>query len=554
MRPALALSLAAMLSLTAGVCPAPAVQTSACTPQAERALRAWARVGFSGSIAVATRGRVACTAAYGTADRSTGRRITPGTVFALGSITKAVTAAAILELVTEARLALTDRAGTIVTGLHGPAADVTVGQLLHHTSGLVGEHGSDHVPLSRDGAIAAISGLPVAFPPGTGYAYSNAGYTLLALIVEQVSGTTYRRYVASHLLRLPGGARAGGFWDGAPAARGPRAIGYLDDGSTGERGDFRGPYWAIEGNGGVAMTMPRLARWASALFTGRLVSRRVARAIARPGPRPAPRERETPGWLRYDPAVFGQPVFASAGGGGDVGHNAVVAWLPRSRTAVAVVSNTPRVTAEELLKTIGPALATGGPLPVPKEPAAPVRRPRRYAGTYRLPTGGRFVVTARGGGLEVAAVGAAAIAALFPTQPGYSDAQVAAQEAGVRALLAGGGPDGLKELAALQAAFGAITSVHVDGSLVAGGDLRTYVTVRSASGSRLLWYVLNAQGAVAAAQAPAKAPTLRLVGGAAGTLRPDDPTGQVVQPAVTFAGAAMLVRSRGVTVRATRAR
>jgi CubicO group peptidase (beta-lactamase class C family) len=525
MRPVLALSVAAMLGLSACASPALGAHTSACTPQAKHTLRAWARAGFSGSIAIATRGRVSCAAAYGTADRSTRRRITPGTVFSLGSITKAVTAAAVLDLVAAGRLALADRAGTIVAGLHGPAADVTVKQLLYHTSGLVGEHGSDHTPLSREGAIAAISGLPVAFPPGTGYAYSNAGYTLLALIIQQVSGTTYRRYVASHILRLPDGAMAGGFWDGAPAAGGPRAIGYLDDGSPGERGDFRGPYWAIEGNGGVAMTMPRLA-----LFTGQLVSRRVAREIARPGPRPAPHQRETPGWVRYDASVFGQPVFVSAGGGGDVGHNAVVAWLPRSRTAVAVASNTPRVSAEELLRTIGPALAAGTRLPGPKRPAAPAKRPARYAGTYRLPAGGRFVVTARGGALEVAAVGASAIAALFATHPGYSDAQVAAQEAGVRALLAGGGPDGRTEVAALQAAFGAITGVHVDGSLVAGGDLRTYVTVRSAVGSRLLWYVLNAQGAVAAAEAPTKPPRLRLVGGGARTFRPDDPTGRSCSP------------------------
>jgi hypothetical protein len=149
-------------------------------------------------------------------------------------------------------------------------------------------------------------------------------------------------------------------------------------------------------------------------------------------------------------------------------------------------------------------------------------------------------------------VGASAIAALFPAHPGYSDAEVAAQEAGVRTLLGGGGPDGHKELAALQAAFGPITGVHVDGSLVAGGDLRTYVTVRSASGSRRLWYALNAQGAVAAAQAPTKPPALRLAGGAAGTFRPDDPTGQVVAPAVTFAGTRMTVRSPGSTVTAAR--
>ena len=73
-------------------------------------------------------------------------------------------------------------------------------ELLLHTSGLAGSHGTDHEPLDHDAAVAAISGLDVVTEPGTTFGYSNAGYTLLALIVEEVSGVDYRDHLVDEVL------------------------------------------------------------------------------------------------------------------------------------------------------------------------------------------------------------------------------------------------------------------------------------------------------------------------------------------------------------------
>ena len=62
-------------------------------------------------------------------------------------------------------------------------------------------------------------------------------------------------------------------------------------------------------------------------------------------------------------------MLSTAGGGDEVGHNAVVAWLPDTRRVVAIVSNRPQITAEALLKAVGPALLAGDPLPTPSAPA-----------------------------------------------------------------------------------------------------------------------------------------------------------------------------------------
>jgi CubicO group peptidase (beta-lactamase class C family) len=528
--------------------------TAACDPALERALRAWAQAGFSGSIAISTRGRIECVAAYGSADRDSGRPNTPKTVFSIGSITKSFTAAAILDLIDAGKLARSDRAGKLIPQLAGAAAGATVEQLLLHTSGLTGAHGEDHEPLDRDQAIAAIGELEQAFPHGSDVLYSNAGYTLLALIVEQVSGTSYRDYVASHILRPAGNRVAGGFWEGEPAVTGPRAVGYLEDGSAGELGGFAGPYWAVEGNGGLAMTMRDLATWTHALFTGEIVSPRAVKAITTRGVETGKGQSESPGWVAYDASVFGQPVFASAGGGGDIGHDAIVAWLPESERAIAIASNTPDISGEQLMSAIGPALAAGEPLPGPKRPVkVGAGGLKGYAGTYDLPSGGSFEVAARDDELAVSAEAADAITALFPIPDGVSAEDVAAHEDAVEALLAGESEEGRKERKGLEQSLGPIDDVELDGSMVADGELRTYVTVTSGNASLRLWYALNEAGGVRAAQGPTEPPTLLLVAAGRDTFRPDDPTGASPPLAVTFHGRRMTVTGPDGAISARRA-
>ena len=284
-----------------------------------------------------------CVAAFGVADPASGRANTPDTVFSLGSVSKAVTAAAVFRLVDAGALALDDRAGDLVPGLTGPATDATVEQLLVHTSGLAGAHGTDHEPLDRDGAVAAIGSLPTEAPPGSEFRYSNAGYTLLAAIVEEAAGVPYRDALVSGALRLPDGGVAGGFWDGEPAALGPA-------GGRRARGRFhrragrlrRAALGARPATATLAMTMPDLAAWTQALFTGRSLSPESTAAIARPTVDHGDGTAETPGGCGSTRRWRATPVLAAAGGGGDVGHDAVVMWVPDGERVIAMASNSAR--------------------------------------------------------------------------------------------------------------------------------------------------------------------------------------------------------------------
>jgi CubicO group peptidase (beta-lactamase class C family) len=526
----------------------------ACDPALDRAFGAWERAGFSGSVAILSRGRFECRAGYGVADRAAETPNTADTVFSIGSVSKAFTAAAILALVDAGRLRLRDRAGELVPGLDGPAAGVTVRQLLLHTSGLTGSLGDDHEPLGHDQAVEAIGGLDRAFEPGTDYAYSNAGYTLLALIVETVGDTTYRDYLASRILPLPDGEVAGGFWDGEPAAPGPRAVGYLDDGSTGASGDFAGPHWSLSGNGDLAMSMPELAAWTYALFDGRMLSPAATEAIGRPGFEHGDGTAETPGWVALDAKAYGQPLLTASGGGGDVGHDVVVAWLPETQRVIAVASNTPRIPAGDLLRSVAPALIAGEPLPTPRAPTVDVdpAELRAVAGRYRLDDGDSFEVSVhQGGRLTIAAHGPDAAAALFP---GVSPTDVADHEARVLALLAGQTAQGRKERRALEAELdGPIDDIEPAGTIVDDGELRTYVTVRSASRSVLAWYALDEIGGVAAATIGADPPSLRLQAIGEGRFRPDDPAGTGPDLVVAFEGRRLTITGPAGTTSGSRA-
>ena len=546
-------SLLALTSLVAACAadtedpPAAEAPDQDCSPELEGAFSAWADAGFSGTIELMAGGERQCSVAYGTADHAADRLNTVGTVFSIGSISKSFTAAGILSLVDDGTLALSDRVGDLVPDLTGPVAEATIEQLLLHTSGLTGSHGRDHEPLTRDEAVAAIGRFEQAFAPGTDHLYSNAGYTLLAIVIEQVTDAGYRDHMTSEVLPLPDGTVAGGFWDGEPAARGPRAVGYLDDGPTDEMGDFAGPHWALAGNGDLAMTARGLARWTQARFTGQVVSPASVEAITRPGFDLGDGAAETPGWVAYDDSLFGEPLLAAAGGGGSIGHDVVVVWIPDRQRVIVMASNTPDVTAAELIQAVGPALVAGDPLPRPEAAAGDVDPAdlAEVVGTYELETGGSLEAAATDGGLAISASGADAVAALFPLSGGFTADDAAAHEAAVSALLAGDSREGRDERAALESDFGPVGAFEPAGTIVADGELRSYVTMTSGNDTILLWYALDERGGIAAVEGATDPPTLLLVPSGTGVFRPDDPAGTGPDVTVVFDDVGLTITGPG---------
>jgi CubicO group peptidase (beta-lactamase class C family) len=149
--------------------------------------------------------------------------LTPDSIFAIGSVSKPFTASAVLQLEANGEIDRSQTVSSLIPELTGPAGEATIGSLLAHTSGIVGSIGDDLQSLSRDEAIDAVNALTIDRSARGTFLYSNAGYTMLALVLEAVSGEPYRTFMLDGF--VPEGA---GFWDGEPVPTGDRVVGEVD--------------------------------------------------------------------------------------------------------------------------------------------------------------------------------------------------------------------------------------------------------------------------------------------------------------------------------------
>ena len=143
-------------------------------------------------------------AAYGFANLEWNIPATSETVFEIGSLTKQFTAACILLLAEDGKLSLDDRMNQYLKGVPDSWRDITIRQLLSHTSGIKNYTGLDGFELSRhltqEQFIAKISEQPLGFPPGEKFSYCNTGYNLLGYIIENVSGQKYWEFLSERIL------------------------------------------------------------------------------------------------------------------------------------------------------------------------------------------------------------------------------------------------------------------------------------------------------------------------------------------------------------------
>jgi CubicO group peptidase (beta-lactamase class C family) len=165
------------------------------------------------AIAVGFRDRVLLSRAYGLADVERGVPLTPDHVFRIASHSKVFTATAVMQLVERGLLRLDDRAGERLPWLpseDGQIGRVTVRQLLSHSAGVIrdGEDGG-FWQLERDFPDAlelrqALGGTPPVFPENQQFKYSNFGYGLLGMIVEEAAGVPYDAYVQRQIVERLG--------------------------------------------------------------------------------------------------------------------------------------------------------------------------------------------------------------------------------------------------------------------------------------------------------------------------------------------------------------
>jgi len=238
---------------------------------------------FSGVVLVAKDNQPLLTKAWGLADVASKAPNTLDTKFNIGSINKFFTKTAIAQLAQEGKLSLDDPLRKLLPDYPSPAADkITVRQLIEHRSGLGDIFGdrygaappaklrelSDFLPLFAD--------KPLEFEPGTSQRYSNAGYIVLGLIIEKLSGQTYRDYVQQHIFD-PAGMKDSGFFTIEEKVAN-RATGYTLHGEDHELTEREPNTRSLPGRpssaGGAFATAGDLLRFMQALQANKLTSQK----------------------------------------------------------------------------------------------------------------------------------------------------------------------------------------------------------------------------------------------------------------------------------------
>jgi D-alanyl-D-alanine carboxypeptidase len=372
------------------------------------------------AIIVVRNGRVLLRKAYGMANLELRVPMQPEHVFALASLSKQFTAAAILKLAEDGRLSLDDDITKYLPAYPTHGAHITIEHLLTHTSGLSGlsETSDLRAVAAQESPLVDVLGdwvkdLPPDAAPGERWAYSNWGYSLLGSIVEQASGMGYAAFVEQRLLAPAGMTRT--FYGDRRRVIPMRAPGYeLQGDQIVNITQARSRIFLPGGAASLASTVDDLASWDEALRSGRVLSR-------------ASLDRMFTSYRLEDGALtnygYGWDLGAYAGhrlqehAGGTTGFLSYMVRMPDDGVFVAILSNrsfaTPplQATAHRIA-----AIAVGTPIVDPPAVALTDADLDRIVGTYRGSDVGTFTVT-REGSTAFAQVGGIGKLPLIATGP-----------------------------------------------------------------------------------------------------------------------------------------
>lgn len=480
--------------------------------------------GWSGAFYIARHDTVLLHKGYGVANRSTGARIGPQTVFDIGSLAKQFTASAVMLLRERGKLSLDDSISRYLADVPADKRGITIRQLLSHSSGMDSDMPSNdpnnpfYENIGKQEALRRAWALPLIGRPGAQGSYSNVGYVLLAAIVERASGRPFRDFIREEVIPR-GGMRTSGFWgaDLPPVPDTLLARSYDEDEQTGDLHQRSSTTWFDLGGGEMVSTLDDLTRWVSAFLADSVVSAESRRLMWTPVIK-----QYGLGWMADS---FPARKYRVYHGGDNLGFGAQVTVYPNDDVVIVDVANTAadilgtrhiaeRVSAEMLFGQDS-LYAFGGrtfELPPRGMPVDSALR-RSVVGTYRLDDGAELDIAAThtAEGLTIGGRGQAVLDVMIPEDSARVAARAMTNEHAIQVvegLLRGdtiplktwlrpGGPvdryrNGiLKEIEREKASKGALVSITSLGSAPAGfpiGGTNTTLLVRYERGTSTLHF------------------------------------------------------------------
>ncbi|HEY5966516.1 MAG TPA: serine hydrolase [Chitinophagaceae bacterium] len=373
------------------------------TDKLDALINAYAKMyKFNGAALVAKNGVILLNKGYGY--RNAGDKIanTEQTVFQLGSVTKQFTSAIILKLQQEKKLSVLDKLSKYFPGY--PKGDsITIEHLLTHTSGIFnytndGNFMANEVAksASREKIMALFKDRPLDFPPGTGWNYSNSGYSLLGYIIEDVTKTPYEQVVRKYIF-TPLKMTHSGF-DFTHLKINEKATGYF---KLNDKEMVPSPIvdsTVAYSAGAIYSTTGDLYLWHKALQQNKILSKEQQEKAYTPV-----KNRYGYGW-NID-SVEGKRRVSH--GGGIHGFVTNISRVPEDDICIVLLSNTSDPAIGAITKSIF-AILYGKEYELPKERIAiklPEEKLKEYEGEYEIRTDLHVIISLKDGELVAAPTG-----------------------------------------------------------------------------------------------------------------------------------------------------
>ena len=236
--------------------------------------------GFSGVVLVSKKGEIILSKGYGWADRKNKIPNSPSTVFNIGSVTKQFTASAVLKLVEQGRIETSDKIGSYFNQAPVDKRDISIHQLLTHTSGISNKTGGfRYNEASKEQFLTEFFESELQSKPGTKYQYANANYIILTAIIESVSGQTYSSFLNDYLF-VPSQMKSTGYksinFNTERIAHGyyynRNEEKWEDWGTTQQHLPYNNKHWYSIGKGDIHSTIEDLYKWHVSLNNNNVLS------------------------------------------------------------------------------------------------------------------------------------------------------------------------------------------------------------------------------------------------------------------------------------------
>jgi CubicO group peptidase (beta-lactamase class C family) len=343
------------------------------------------------AVSVILDGAIVYKRGYGMANLEYGVPITPSSIFHVASVSKHFTAMGVLLLADEGKLTLDDDVRKYVPEVPDFGETITIRHLIHHISGLRDQWSLLHMAgwrweadVVKQEDVLDITSRQKAlnFKPGDEYLYSNTGYTLLAVIIERLSGKTLREFAEERLFE-PLGMKDTHFHDDHQMIVPNRAYAYApeDDGGL----IISIPDFDVVGATSLFTTVEDLARWDRNFYTGRVGGHGVIEQMSIRGRLNDGKEIPYAVGLSHG---FYRGLRTVSHGGSDAGYRSHFIRFPHQRFSLAVLCNFPSSGPGELARKIAD-IYLAEDFTEPVEQFSPIELPvgdlERLAGLYRHP-------------------------------------------------------------------------------------------------------------------------------------------------------------------------